>query len=168
MFNKKADDVAAEPDAAVQEPPEFPRKPGTSGSGTTHAYSVEARYMFSTPKKFGDTLLDQRWQRLHFVPSHIGVPDGPAWNHGPRACGLLGYSAAQALRWWFHAVADTDMMGGLCLETRIIKHAVQYSHSETAESAHMVISGEDRSNCIPDRKCAHWRRQLTTTWSPKW
>lgn len=152
MFKSKTEEsIVAEPQQEATEKSEFPRPVGTSGNGTTHAYSVEARYMYTTPKKFGDVLLDQRWRRLSFVPSHIGVPDGPYHSYGMRACGLLGYSAAQALRWWFHACADADVgVGSMCLETRIIKHRVEYSHKEIAESAHVVITGDDRSNIMPD------------------
>jgi hypothetical protein len=105
--------------------------------------------MSHTSKQFGDALLDQRWQRLRFVTSHIGVPDGLSYNYAARACGLLGYSAAQALRWWFHAQADAETFGGLGLETRIIKHHVEYSYKEIAESAHVLI-GNHCSGIMPE------------------
>ena len=63
---------------------------------------------------------------------------------------MLGYAAAQALRWWLHAAAEADNMSGLCLETRIISHKISYSHKIETVGAHDHIHGDDRSNCMPD------------------
>jgi hypothetical protein len=100
---------------------------GQSGSGTHISYSVEARSTYIRPQQVGDIILDQRWQRLFFPKSPIGVPSSS--NIGEKECGLMTYSAAQALRWWFIAELESSFKH-LCVETRIVKHLVKYSYSE--------------------------------------
>lgn len=141
-----AGDKPATPDPVP--PSEFPKK-GSNHNGTEHAYTIEARSMFNEPQVFGKQIFDQRWKRVQFdqVAPPFGVPAG----HSMVAdrLGLHSYPAAQALRWWFHANAHATF-SGICLESRIVKHAVSYTFSEEAVSAHEVISGEDRSNIMPD------------------
>jgi hypothetical protein len=129
--------------------PEY-RKEGGSGSGTETAYTVEARYDYSEPIQVGKQLFDNRWRRVNFEPSLFGVPQCAPFARHTRDNGMLGYAAAQALRWWVHAEADATNMTGLCLETRIISHRITYSHKIEAIAAHEHIHGKDRSNCIPD------------------
>ena len=47
--------------------------------------------------------------------------------------GLLTYSAAQALRWWTHAAAHLDFK--ISLETRLVKHQIEYDFKVTALNA---------------------------------
>ena len=129
---------------------EFPEK-GQSGSGTEEAWSVQARFMYSEPRQFGNQLFDQRWKTVHFdrVTPPLGVPSGhPSVLNVRDACGLYGYQAAQALRWWFHANAAVNWQDG-CLESRLIKHSLKYEFSSAAESAHALIGGDDRSGQKP-------------------
>lgn len=143
--------VAEEPPSQAEpEPSEYPKK-GQSGSGLEDGWSVEARFTYHEPRQFGKQIFDQRWKSVQFdqVVPPIGVPSGPPSVLGIRdACGLYGYQAAQALRWWFHANAAARWQDG-CLETRLVKHLLKYEFSSTAESAHAVIGGDDRSGMKP-------------------
>lgn len=136
----------------TEEPkPEFPQQPSTH-NGNTVGYTVEARCAFHEPRSIAGVLLGKEWKRLTFekAPAPFGVPIAPPWHNA--IFGMLSlyeYSAAQALRWWFHANADASMEG-ICLETRIVAHSVKYSMSSTAISEHALIGGEDRTSVVPD------------------
>ena len=123
---------------------------GNSGSGTTTGYSVEARCSCREPKRYGDLILHDKWQTIHFPKGSPGVPPPKFQQYELERTGLHGYQAAQALRWWFHAELEQEIMGGLCIETRIIKHEIEYSYKATAISQHEVIGSEDRTNYMPD------------------
>ena len=146
MFAKKEEVVP--PTTAA---PEFPKK-GQSGSGTEEAYSVEARFMYDEPKQFGAQIFDQRWKTVQFDRTNppFGVPTGhPSVLSVRDACGLYGYQAAQALRWWLHANAAAGWQD-TCLETRLVKHKLRYEFSSEAVSAHAIVGGDDRSGMMPD------------------
>lgn len=128
---------------------EFPKK-GSSGSGHETAYSVEVRSMYGHARQLGKLLIDNRWQAVSFEEGPSGIPAGSKYYFVSRHLHLMGYPAAQALRWWLHADADSDLGGGLCLETRLVKHEIKYSFSEESVSAHAYIGGEDRSSSVPD------------------
>lgn len=134
---------------------EFP-KVGSSGSGHETAYSVEIRCTSRSPRPLGKLLIDNRWQAVSFDESPNGIPAGSTYYFVSRHLRLFGYPAAQALRWWLHAQADSEIGGSLCLETRLIKHEIKYSYSEEAVSAHVPIGGEDRSGHMAD-----WVKQQT-------
>jgi len=121
-----------------------------NGSGTETGYTVEARYSYNNPVQIGGQLFDNRWRQVSFEKSEIGIPSAPRYQHHVIEHGLLGYTAAQALRWWLHAQADADGVSGLCLETRLISHKISYTHKIEAIAAHNHIHGGDRSNCVPD------------------
>lgn len=121
-----------------------------SGSGTTVGYSVEARCSCREPKKVGDIILHDKWQRIHFNKGFPGVPQPKVHLYELERAGLLGYQTAQALRWWFHAELEREILGGLCIESRLVKHQVEYSYKSTAISQHEIIGGNDRSNSMPD------------------
>ena len=123
----------------------FPRE-DSRGSGSTTAYSVEARTTYFSPQKLGEIILDDKWRTIPFAKAKepIGVPNTLHCHHAEQA-GLMTWPAANALRWWLHAGHDR-----FCLETRIVKHKVTWSYSIKTESAHHVISGEDRSSVMPD------------------
>lgn len=121
----------------------FPRK-GCSGGGSCPAYSVEARHMYSEPIKIGDQIFTKEWKRVNFKRGDTGIPVR-LFCREAEDMGLLPYGSAQALRWSLHSGIDT-----ICLETRIVKHTVTWSHSETVEGAFDVISGADRSSIMPD------------------
>lgn len=90
-------------------------------------YTVEARLM----QKGGAAIVNgmaigPTWVKLHFQDSPIGVPKGRVYG-GSRHTTLLTYPAAQALRWWFIASAET-----YGLETRLIEHRCECTFVETA------------------------------------
>lgn len=120
------------------------------GSGTETAYAVEARIRGNHAMPIGKQIFDTRWQRVEVKNSLIGVPSAAPYSHAP-AHGLFGYSAAQALRWWFIANAEQEGRGAaICLETRIIKYIIHYTHRVEAVSDHAYIGAEDRSHMMPD------------------
>ena len=124
-----------------------------SASGSRQAYRVEARYSYFEPMTFGDRVFDKEWREITFPESAMGgVPPGARWDL-PELMSFRCYSyqAAQALRWWFHAELEAHKFGGgLCMETRIVKYEITYTRECKRVSEHAFISGEDRSNCIPD------------------
>lgn len=124
--------------------PEFPKK-GSNGTATQTSWSVEARHCFSDPVQIGKQLFDERWRTVQFNDADFGVPV----RERDRAQGYFNYAAAQALRWWFHATAEITG-GGICLETRLVKHITKSHFECEAVSAHCLITGEDRSNIMPD------------------
>ena len=136
---KTWDEIKKEKDA------EYPRK-GQSGSGTTHGFSVEARFNSGLGiKEICGIQLTSQWKTLTFAkvdPPIPGVPNGSILHYFPRYFDLLTYEAAQAMRWWFHAEAEHQMLGGLCIETRLVKHKVTYSIAEEAVSHHEHVGGD--------------------------
>ncbi len=126
---------------------DYPKSKG-NGESTITGYTVEGRYNYSEPKQFGGQILDERWRTLIFPSAPFGVPIGGFHKHELKMNGLLGYSAAQALRWWFHA--NADVLGSLCLETKIVKHIIKSSYKCEAVSDHELITGDDRSNIKPN------------------
>jgi hypothetical protein len=119
-----------------------------SHSGSETAYSVEARYNYISPAKIGKQLFDNRWRTVEFDASSVGVPRAPSYQRETLNSGLLSYSAAQALRWWLHALADYE--GHSCIETRLIKHKISFSMEIVAVSSHAEIGGDNKSSMMPD------------------
>lgn len=127
---------------------EFPKK-GQSGNGTTHGYTVEARYTAGDHVVINGVVYTDKWKQVNPDRAAIGVPTHRPFESWLHQCNLMNYPAAQAIRWWFHAIAEQDFHN-ICLETRLIKHEIKYSYSETDVSEHCLITGEDRSSCMPD------------------
>lgn len=121
-----------------------------SGSSTEVAYSVEARYAFIDPVIIAGQIFDNRWRRVIFKESSVGVPNAPAWKRHTIENGLLCYASAQALRWWLHAVGECENNGAICLETRLIEHKIESQYTITAVAQHCVVGGDDRSSCMPE------------------
>ena len=130
---------------------EYPQNAG-NGSMRMTAYTVEARLNTSEPREIAGRIFDKRWRKVHFDQAKVGVPiASPLHLHEFRQVNVMEYSSAQALRWWLHAIADTSSIaGGLCLETKLVKHKIESTYKCEAVSDHKLISGEDRSNCMPD------------------
>ena len=113
---------------AMNEVKIWEEKPCRTGSGTTIGYSVEARMNYSRPETILGTAYDNRWQRVQIVAGDSGVPmkRSPALDH----VDLYSFETAEALRWWFIAAAEASRIGGsLCIETRLVRHRVEYSYS---------------------------------------
>lgn len=130
--------------------PEYKRNQG-HGTGTETCYTVEARHCYPDAIVIAGQIFDIRWKRAHFEESPVGVPSGPAYIHRhAKEHGMLSYQAAQALRWWIHAQGESTGTGCVCLETRLVKHQIKWSYSIEAMSAHDLVTGDDRSNIMPD------------------
>lgn len=111
-----------------------------SGESTDTGYRVEARYMASRPEEIAGQIFDREWRRVSFDKSPIGVPSCSPFRKSLRDHGYLSYPAAQALRWWLHAVADTGPTMGLCLETRLVSFKIETTHRITAIEAHAATA----------------------------
>ena len=122
-----------------------------SGSGTEIAYTVEAICTGKTPIQIGSQIFDNRWREVKFEESQIGVPRCASFNLKTLEHGMLGYAAAQALRWWLHAAA-AGIISSLLLETRIVSHRISYTHKIETIAAHAHVGSHDRRNYAPDNE----------------
>jgi hypothetical protein len=131
--------------------PEFPRE-GCSGSGSEVGYSIEFRVLGNAPPVIvAGKIIDAVWRLFKPEAASHGVPACHPYYRHTVDRGLMSYPAAQAIRWWVHAVADAEQIGGgLRLESRIVKHLIKYTHAEEVVSAHALVGGDDRSSLIPD------------------
>ncbi len=111
-------------------------------SGVENGWTVEARYVYPEPKVLGKQIFDNRWRAVDFQTSPIGIPACNFSNRFGLHLGLLPYESAQALRWWFIAQINEDGAGALCMETRIVKHRVEYTLSSKAVSSHDNLGGD--------------------------
>ena len=103
---------------------EFPKRARSRG-GNTHGYSIEARTTYPEPQEICGMLLGKDWQQISLCNSPNGVPAHRSYDFAVSALGYLGYEAAQALRWSFLAQAAASG-GDYCLETRLVKHKIEY------------------------------------------
>lgn len=117
--------VVAQAIVSQAEVSEYPKSRG-KGSGRETCYSVEARYNYTQPIEISGQLFDNRWREVKFQDAPVGVPRASEFQEHTLRHRMLGYSAAQALRWWLHANADAMKAGHcICLETRLVKHEDQ-------------------------------------------
>ena len=96
----------------------------SQGGSSENAYYVEARR--DVPEMIAGQIISQDWKRLTFPEGPIGVP--MASKHA--LCGYFGYysyHAAEALRYWFLAVADDHGM----TETRLVEVKIEITHHIT-------------------------------------
>ena len=125
-------------------------KQSPSMSGVTSGYTVEARWNYPSPKAFGQIILDREWRTIPFAEGQHGVPQKTNHWDGSfflRQFGLYTFPVAEALRWWFIAEANSDSIGSLCLETRIVEHRVRYS--STADRAEPLSYSPPEAAPIP-------------------
>lgn len=102
----------------------------SKGTTTATGYSVEIRTSYRQPCLVHGVIVDATWRTLsHEIRKDgVGVPLG-YFDQKLSEHGLLGYSAAQALRWWFLAAAEAERpIGSLCLETRLRQHRLELTH----------------------------------------
>lgn len=143
MFNREKK-MEVETSGASSPGPTVKKPEPESGSGTFSAYRVEARYMgYEGVTKIGETVLTKEWQHVYFPEASIGVPRCDPY-HMPQmvATRTLSYTAAQALRWWFHAAANAERLGGLCVETRLVVFKIEYSHSALRTGEILGVGGD--------------------------
>ena len=114
---------------------EFPSERGKHHS-TMVGYTVEALFDYDSPRMIGGQLFDNRWRVVSFaqVSPPYGVPTTKPFTAELSKHGLYDYEAAQALRWWFHAVANNEG-NEYCLRTRLVAHKVVSETRVTAEEA---------------------------------
>ena len=111
--------------------PEFPSKRGNHHS-TTKGYSVQAMFAFDSPRMIAGQIFDNRWREVSYQESVIGVPAASRFTACILQHGLFDYEAAQALRWWLHAVARHEG-NEYCLRTRLVEHSIVGETTVTAE-----------------------------------
>lgn len=123
--------------------PDYPRNQG-AGSRTETAYAVEARVNPDSPfgpVQINDQIFDGKWRRVVFDKTTMGVPRCADFRHLTIQANLLSYAAAQAMRWWLHAIEDTDFFSHHTLQTRLIAHRLTSEHHSEATSAHDYVNG---------------------------
>lgn len=126
-----------------------------SGSGTTIGYSVEARST-GQPTFINGNMIGEKWTRLEFPRGEKGVPVPGCYDGSGQLAklGLFSYPSAQAIRWWFQAVAENDFLDTATpiripmprpwsIETRLVRHEIKYQYTVTATSAHEMIDNHD-------------------------
>lgn len=99
------------------------------GSSTQRVYIVEARNNYPVPKEHCGMILDKEWRHVQFDQGRTGVPV-TVWNAEAARLGFLNYEAALALAHWF--LASDGVLGGLCLEARLVEIDFIYKY-ETKE-----------------------------------
>lgn len=105
----------------------------SQGSLTSTGYTVEARFFMRDAEMIRQQLYDGQWRKVEFDLSANSIPMSPVHHHELLEHGLLSYSAAQALRWWFHAIAEIECVGGAPgLQTRLVQHRLTLEHDVTA------------------------------------
>lgn len=122
------------------------RKNSSSGNGTDTGYTVEARFNYVEAEEICGQIFDNRWRTVIFKESEIGVPMASPLRKKLLEHRLLSLSSAQALRWWFIALYECQNGQSWCLETRLIKHKITYSHK---------IEAIEQCELIPQEKITH-------------
>lgn len=106
-------------------------EPRSSGSGTVFGYMVECRHSYRDPIIIAGKVYDKDWREITFTEGGAGVPSRQ-YSHA-REHGLIDYTQAQALRWWFLADCEANaVLGRLCLETRIVEYRITYTNKVEA------------------------------------
>lgn len=105
----------------------------SQGSLTSTGYTVEARFFMRDAEMIRQQVYDGQWRQVEFDQSAIGVPMSTSYHRELLEHGLFSYSAAQALRWWFHAQAEIECVGGAPgLQTRLVQHRLTCTHEVAA------------------------------------
>lgn len=102
----------------------------SNGTTTALGYTVEVRTSYREPSLVCGVIVYATWRTLPHETRKdgFGVPVG-YFDKELSEHGLLGYHAAQTLRWWFMSTADAERsLGSLCLETRLRKHRLVLKH----------------------------------------
>ena len=106
------------------------RKDPSTLNTACRGYTVQARYSRDGAKEIcGQTFTDS-WSEVRFERGRTGVPISSPGDHAINVSGLLSYQSAEAMRWWFLANAAAQF-NHMCLETRIIEHAVRLECTST-------------------------------------
>lgn len=96
----------------------------SNGSISMTGYKVEIRTSYPEPQRIGELIVDGKWRTVPFkvLDDASGIPTG-YFDELLAKNNLLGYAQAQAFRWRVMADAEAnEMMGSLCLETRLKKY----------------------------------------------
>jgi hypothetical protein len=91
--------------------------------------------------KVGNQIFDNQWRTVQFSQGYPGVPTGGFMHSEAASLGFMSYQSAQAMRWWFLAELEIGM-SGMCMETRLVRHAIKYSITSEAVSAHDNLGGD--------------------------
>jgi hypothetical protein len=124
---------------------------------TLKAYTIEVRHTGREPVDSGcGILLDDRWRKVFpNKEGDCGVPNIPSFGkYSAHLCddhNLLTYAAAQALRWWFIAIAESNDISHY-IETRLVQHQIEEKVS--VEELGIVDEGEENDSSIINRLLA--------------
>ncbi len=101
----------------------------SQGSLTSTGYTVEARFFMRDAEMIRQQLYDGQWRKVEFNLSANSIPMSPVHHRELLEHGLFSYAAAQSLRWWFHAQAEIECVGGAPgLQTRLVQHRLTCTH----------------------------------------
>ncbi len=105
----------------------------SQGSLTSTGYTVEARFFMRDAEMIRQQLYDGQWRKVEFEQFIVGSPPIDSYQRELLEHGLFSYAAAQSLRWWFHAQAEIECVGGAPgLQTRLVQHRVTLAHEVAA------------------------------------
>ncbi len=100
---------------------------------TSTGYTVEARFFMRDAEMIRQQVYDEQWRQVEFDQFNVSVPMRSNYHRALIEHDLLSYSAAQALRWWFHAQAETECVDGAPgLQTRLVQHRLTLAHEVAA------------------------------------
>jgi hypothetical protein len=115
----------------------------STGSSRKTGYSVEAR-VSSRPLTVSGQTFDNNWVEVKFQENPSGIPSHSPYDQELSNAGLLGYSAAQALRWWLHASAEYEHLFGCdALETRLVRFSLKSTSEVVAVNCSSGLNSSD-------------------------
>lgn len=105
----------------------------SKGGYTETGYTIEARINATDFLQINNQNFDQHWRQIKFDQDGINLLMSKGLNKKLSEHGLLSYSAAQSLRWWFHSLAeDSNAYTKMFFETRLVKHHLNCTHEVKA------------------------------------
>jgi hypothetical protein len=121
----------------------------SSGETRMTGYRPEVRTSYHTPSLVAGQIVDSEWRPISYKTGEgiLGIPHG-YFDKQLSEQGLLGYAAAEAIRWWFMAAAEAERpLGALYLETRLQSYSVVLTHKVTPKE---VVGALDcRGKALP-------------------
>lgn len=119
----------------------------SNGTSTMKGYRPEVRTSYHTPSLVAGQIVDSEWRPIDFKSGDgvLGIPQG-YFDKKLSEHHLLGYAAAEAIRWWFLAIAKAERAtGSLCLETRLQQYDVVLTHSVKPSDVTGAIDSRGRA-----------------------
>lgn len=109
----------------------------SNGSTRMKGYRPEVRTSYHAPSMHCGQIVDSQWRPIEYVNrfDQTGIPAG-YFDKKLNEHGLLSFSVAQAIRWWFISGADAERaIGSICLETRLQSYDLVIEYKVTVAEA---------------------------------